>query len=159
MSFSARRLAIVVLVAAAAAVATYYGFGLVLGLRDDPIRLEIGAVGNLVYLVVFPLAVVLVIAAGVLAIRSRQARLVEVVVLGVIGGQFVVLGILAAVESAIDPTAYNIPETGTMALIVAELGAVAAVLVVLAMPTLLVTVIVSTIRAPRAADSQELIPG
>jgi hypothetical protein len=41
-----------------------------------------------------------------------------------------------------------------MALIVAELGAVAAVLVVLAMPTLLVCVIVSTIRAPRAVVPQ-----
>jgi hypothetical protein len=146
---TARRLAIVVLVAAAAAVATYYGLGLVLGLRDDPIRLEIGAVGNLVYLVVFPLAVVLVIVAGVLAIRSRRASRVEIVVLGIIGGQFVVMGLLAAAEAALDPTRYNIPETATLALIIATCGAVAAVVVVLAMPTLLVTVIVSTIRAPR----------
>jgi lipid-A-disaccharide synthase-like uncharacterized protein len=127
---SARRLALVLVIAAVLGIAVHQALDFILGARDDGpgMGLEIGFVGNLVFILRYAVVPILLIAAGLLAVRRRPATPVEIGVLSIIGGLLGLLAIAAARESA----------------------------VVVALPVLLVSVIVQTIRAPGAVPREAL---
>jgi hypothetical protein len=153
---SARRLALIVLGAAAVGVAMHYAFSFVLGSRNDTVGLEIGLVGNLVLILLFPLVPILVIVAGILAIRRRPATRVEIVLCCILGGLFGAMGALAAFESLLGPVEMFTRFDPRPASLVWDAAPVLGVLVVLVVPVLFVAVIVQTIRAPgRTATTPE----
>ena len=154
MRISARRLALIVAAAAVVGVALHQVFNFVLATRHDEVRLEIGFVGNLVFLLVFYLCPILLVVAGVLAIRRRPATRAELIVVGVLGGLFGVLGILAAFETMIEPWS-GFVEFSEASFVPFYAAPVVGGLIVLTVLAMIGIVVVQTIRAPGRATTTE----
>jgi hypothetical protein len=138
---SARRLALFVLAAAVLAFGTMYALGYALSVQGSDFVL--GVSGVMVYVNVSVLWVILLIDAGVLAIRRRMATKPELVLLIVLGGLVVLLGFAGTLE----PILYNAGPY--LRLGVLFFAAYSWAPIGLAALGGLVVIIVATIRAPR----------
>lgn len=147
MRITARRLALIVFAAAGVAILGSWGTSTLMTVRGSGLALGFSGMflPSILFFVICP---ILLVNAGVLALRRRAATVPEIVILGILAGSLLVVGLMSAAE----------PYLGALNSDMLFVIGVSWMVILLSAVASLVVIVVATIRAPRTATTHALQP-